>query len=82
MISVEDEFNTKISSVSQIKAIETLCAIWYHLYNTKNMKNTFGGMLLLVKLQVTFNHPCFSCFLNYTNGTKSSKASQLRLNVK
>ena len=25
----------------------TLCAIWYHLYNLKNVKNTHGGMLLL-----------------------------------
>ena len=30
-----------------------LCAIWYHLYNLKNAKNTYGGMLLLVKLQST-----------------------------
>ena len=27
------------------------CAIWYHLYNLKNEKNTHGGVLLLVKLQ-------------------------------
>ena len=26
-------------------------AIWYHLYNLKNEKNTYGGVLLLVKLQ-------------------------------
>ena len=26
------------------------CAIWYHLYNLKNVKNKHGGMLLLVKL--------------------------------
>ena len=25
-----------------------LCEIWYHLYNLKNMKNTYGGVLLLV----------------------------------
>ena len=30
---------------------ETYCAIWYHLYNVKNVKNTHEGMLLLVKLQ-------------------------------
>ena len=23
------------------------CAIWYHLYNIKNTKNTHGGVLLL-----------------------------------
>ena len=27
------------------------CAIWYHLYNLKNVKNADGGVLLLVKLQ-------------------------------
>ena len=27
------------------------CAIWYHSYNLKNVKNTHGGMLILVKLQ-------------------------------
>ena len=31
--------------------VKTLCAIWYHLYNLKNVKNTHGEMLLLVKLQ-------------------------------
>ena len=28
-----------------------LCAIWYHLYNLETVKNTHGGMSLLVKLQ-------------------------------
>ena len=27
------------------------CAIWYHLRNLKNVKNTHGGVLILVKLQ-------------------------------
>ena len=40
------------------------CAIWYHMYNLKNVKNTHGGVVL-------------SRFLNCTNGTKSSKASQI-----
>ena len=26
------------------------CAIWYHVYNLKNVKNTYGGVLILVKL--------------------------------
>ena len=45
------------------------CAIWYHLYNFKNVKNAHGGMLLLVKLQasatllkLTLLHVHFSCF--------------------
>ena len=29
---------------------ETLCAICYRLYNLKNVKNTHGGVLPLVKL--------------------------------
>ena len=29
---------------------ETLCAIWYHFYNLKTVKNTYGGVLLLIKL--------------------------------
>ena len=27
------------------------CAIWYHLYNLKNIKKAYGGVLILVKLQ-------------------------------
>ena len=38
------------------------CAIWYHLYNLKNKKNTRGGVLLLVKLQA-FNTPPWVFFL-------------------
>ena len=30
-----------------------LCAIQYHLYNLRNVKNTHGGVLLLVKLQAS-----------------------------
>ena len=33
------------------KQFEILCVIWYHLYNLKNLRNTHGGVLLLVKLQ-------------------------------
>ena len=28
-----------------------LCAFWYHLCNLKNVKNSHGGMLLIVKLE-------------------------------
>ena len=59
------------------------CSIWYHLYNLKNVKNTHGGVLLLVKLQallkVTLLHGCFSRFLNCTNGTKSHNTSHINL---
>ena len=29
------------------------CAIWYHLYNLKNVKNTHRGVLILVQLQAS-----------------------------
>ena len=51
----------------------TLCAIWYHLYNLKNVKNTNGGVLLLV----TLLHGCFSRILYCINGTKSHKAPHI-----
>ena len=30
-----------------------ICAVWYHMYNFKEMKNTHGKVLLLVKLQAS-----------------------------
>ena len=36
---------------TQVKSYVMPCKIWYHLYNLKNVKNTHGGVLLLVKLQ-------------------------------
>ena len=49
------------------------CAIWYHVYNLKHVKNTHGGrVLLLVKLQALgFRDGCHSRFLNCTNRTRS-----------
>ena len=35
-----------------VRAYGMRCAIWYHLYNLKNVKNTHGGVLILIKLQV------------------------------
>ena len=35
------------------KDIVVRCAIWYHLYNLKNVKNIHGGVLILVKLQAS-----------------------------
>ena len=46
------------------------CAIWYKLYNLKNVKNTHGEVLLLVKLQARN-------LLNCTNVTKSRNASHI-----
>ena len=42
----------KVTSIlkSYLTVQPLFCAIWYHLYNLKNVKNTYGGVLLLVKL--------------------------------
>ena len=51
------------------------------------MKNTHGGMLLLVKLKpatllkVTLLRGCFYVFLNCTNGTKSCNVSHMVLTM-
>ena len=45
------------------------CAVWYYLCNIKNVKNTHGGVLILLKL--TLPHGYFPRFLNCTNSTKS-----------
>ena len=34
---------------SQIHVVR--CTTWYHLYNLKYVRNTHGGVLILVKLQ-------------------------------
>ena len=63
------------------------CAIWYHFYNLKNIKNNHGGVFLLVKLQLVtllkavLLHGCFSRFLNCANGTKSCKASHTKNSI-
>ena len=39
-----------------LKVYQMFCAIWYHLYNLKNVKNTHGGMSLLVQLHAYITH--------------------------
>ena len=58
-----------------LQAYVMRCAIWYHLHNLKNVKNTYGRMLLLVK--VALFHECFLRFLNCANGNQSRKASHM-----
>ena len=63
------------------------CAIWYHLYNLKNVKNSHGGVLILTRfrlkpatlLKLTLLHWYFSRFLNCTNGTKSRNTSHFKV---
>ena len=62
-----------------------LRAIWYYLYNLKNVKNTHGGVLLLgpgTLLKVILLYECFARFLNCANGAKSRKVPQLFVLVK
>ena len=39
-----------ISKFYKFQTFVMRCAIWYHLYSFKKVKNTHGGVLLLVKL--------------------------------
>ena len=61
-----------------ITAYMMLCAIWYRLYNFKNVKNTLGGVLATL-IKVTLLHRRFSRFLNSINGSKSRKASRIQI---
>ena len=49
--------------------------IWCHLYNLTNVKNTHGFS------KVTLPHGCFSRFYNFSNGTKSRKASHMSSSI-
>ena len=51
-----------------------LYAVWYHFYNSKNRKNTHGGVLIFKS-----NTPpwVFSRFSNCTKGNKLRKASHV-----
>ena len=39
-----------------LKVYQMFCAIWYCLYNFKNVKSTYGGMSPLVNLQAYIAH--------------------------
>ena len=75
-----------VSMVSESPPLNVMrCTIWYHLYYSKNVKNTHGGVLLLVKLQAiacnfTKSHTSpwlFFTFFELYKITKSRKASQI-----
>ena len=36
-----------------MKLIVMVCAIWYHLYKLKSVKNTHGGVIFLVEIQAS-----------------------------
>ena len=53
------------TNASELRQYVVRCAIWYHLYNLKDVKNTHGGVLSLVPatlLKSTLLHECFSRF--------------------
>ena len=66
------------------KVYQMLYTIWCHFSILKNVKNTHGGMSILVKLQAYFIGSntlpwVFSHFLNCINGTKLCNASLWKL---
>ena len=53
------------------QSINVMCsAIWYHLCNLKNVKNTHGGVLLLVSNFTKSNTNPWVFFTFFLNGTK------------
>ena len=51
------------------------CAVWYHLCNIKNVTNTYGGVLLLVKFTQSNTPRGCNMFFKLYKGTKSRKSS-------
>ena len=52
---------------SMSKTNETVCTIWHHFYNFKNVKNTHGEVLLVVKFQAK---ACFELKVWFYNNSK------------
>ena len=46
------QIQTMLPRIQEIQFV-MFYPIWYHLYDLKNVENTHGGVLLLVKLQAT-----------------------------
>ena len=51
------------------------CTIWYHLYNSENVKNTHGEVLLLVKL-LLMNRSCFTVILTKLKPGKKNQGTK------
>ena len=51
------------------------CAIWHRLYNVKKVKNTHGGLLLLVKLQVVLNRATHHMYFRIHKNSFKEKSS-------
>ena len=66
-----------------------LCTIWYHLHYLKNVKNTHGGVVLLVTLQtkacnfIKSNTPpwVFFTFIKLYKWYQMAHASNLKLDA-
>ena len=50
-ISKEKLYQERLQLQRLPALIHIRCAIWYHLHNLKNVKNTHGALLLLVKVK-------------------------------
>ena len=57
-LDVQTQKSPTSSSREKPKTNVMRCAIWYYLYNFKNVKNTHGGVLILVQLQAELKAKC------------------------
>ena len=79
------QWNCLLSQAKLSSLDVVLCPIWYHMYDLKNVKNTHGGVLLLVSFKLLAcnfaksNTPPwgFLLFVNCVNDTKSRNTSHM-----
>ena len=57
---MDELYSVIMESSTKLFLHEFLYAIWCHLYDLKNVKNTQGRVLLLVKLKLFCG--CLTCF--------------------
>ena len=85
MVFLLEKLHLRYKYKSDVRYV-MLCAIWYHLYNSKKREKIHGGMLLLVMLLMLLLRKVtppwvFFTFLNCTNGTKLCNASHINVNI-
>lgn len=82
IMKINNKYKMWTGFCTKVYVYVMLCAICYHFYNLKNVKNTLWGVLLLVKksatlLKVTLLSGYFLRFLSYTNSIESRKVSHM-----
>ena len=70
-----------VSQFNRLKVFVMRCAIWYHLYNLKNVKNTLRGISILVKLQAETQSRNAPHFIFYFKALSRSELKNVLLEI-